>query len=565
MPHIPEAELQRLLRERFGHQAFRAGQERAIRALLAGRDVLTIFPTGAGKSLIYQLAALLLPGATVVVSPLIALMKDQEEALEGRGVDVAVVDSTRDERAAAAEMEKLARAKAKLLYVTPERFDDEAFVRELQRTGVSLLVVDEAHCISEWGHDFRPAYLGLGHVAERLGRPTLLALTATATPWVRAEISERLGMRRPEVIVQGNDRPNLFLEARRVDSEAERRRVLERLLLGEGEAEQYGEHPLADGLRAAMQGSGIVYTATTRAAREIAAWLQAKGVAADFYHGQRKQSDRARVQEQFMRGALRVIAATNAFGLGVDKPDIRFVVHRDIPASLEAYYQEAGRAGRDGDLARCVLLYRPADLGRAAFLAGGGQLTREEVRQARAGLRRRPTGSLRELQAATGLARGDLARLLELLEQQGIVATRRGRYQLVAPDFDPDAVPLEAEERRRAFERSRLEMMRGYAELRDCRRRYILNYFGEEYPAERCDHCDNDRRQVTLSREAANGKPADQGPFHLNQAVVHRSWGEGIVQRVTGDSVTVLFERVGYKTFDTAIVTERGILKPRHR
>lgn len=551
------------MRQQFGHERFRGGQERAIRALLAGRDVLAILPTGAGKSLIYQIAAQLLPGATVVVSPLIALMKDQEEALEERGVGVAVVDSTRDEDAAAAEMEKLAQAAAKLLYVTPERFDDEAFLQALRRTRVSLLVVDEAHCIAEWGHDFRPAYLSLGAVAEQLGRPTLLALTATATPWIRAEIIERLGMRQPDVIVQGNDRPNLFLEARRVDSEAERRRVLERLLLGDGATDPDGDLPLADDLRAAMQGSGIIYTATTRAAREVAAWLQANGVAADFYHGQRRAADRARVQEQFMRGELRVIAATNAFGLGVDKPDIRFVIHRDIPPSLEAYYQEAGRAGRDGGLARCVLIYRPTDLGRAAFLAGGGQLTRDEVQRARDGLRRHPAGTLRELQAATGLGRGDLARLLELLKQQGIVTARRGRYQLAAPDFDPDAIPLEAEERRRAYERSRLEMMRSYAELRECRRRYILNYFGEEYPRARCGHCDNDRRCSPRAPAPSGSAHAAAGPFQLNQPVVHRSWGEGIVQRVTADSVTVLFERVGYKTFDTAIVSERGILQPR--
>ena len=373
---LDEAALQALLRRRFGHEEFRPGQKRVIGALLEGRDVLAVLPTGAGKSLVFQLTAQLLPGLTVVVSPLIALMKDQVESIEDLGLDVSVVNSTLSDSAAEEELRKVEDAEAKLLYVTPERFANEEFMLELQDTPVSLFVVDEAHCISDWGHSFRPSYLVLGDVVRRLKRPPVLALTATATPTVRAEIVERLGMRDPEIVVRGTDRPNLFFEVRRVEAEHDDRRVLEGLLLGEQD-----EYPpeTADRLRTVMQGSGIIYTATTRAAKETAQWLQAWGIAADYYHGQRRKADRERVQEAFMADDTRVIVATNAFGLGVDKPDVRFVIHRDVPSSVEAYYQEAGRAGRDGEFARCTIIYRPGDLGRAAFLSGSGELTREEV------------------------------------------------------------------------------------------------------------------------------------------------------------------------------------------
>jgi ATP-dependent DNA helicase RecQ len=522
---------------------------------------MAVLPTGAGKSLVYQLAAQLLPGVTVVVSPLIALMHDQEEALEERGLEVAVINSTQSEGQEEAELDKIERQEAKLLYVTPERFSDEAFMAELRQSQVSLLVVDEAHCVSEWGHDFRPSYLLLGSVAEQVGRPTILALTATATPWVRREIVERLRLKEPELIVKGNDRPNLFLEARRVDSDGEERLQLERLLVGAEDLAEADELPEA--LRVAMAGSGIIYTATTKAAEETVAWLTEWGIAADYYHGRRKKSDRIRVQEAFMNGEVRVIAATNAFGLGIDKPDVRFVIHRDVPPNLEAYYQEAGRAGRDGQPARCVLIYRPADLGRAAFLAGGGQLTLEDVRQARRGLAQRRSGTLRELQDATGLAKGDLVRLLGLLKARGIVAERRGRFTMRVESFAPESISLESEERRRAYERSRLEMMRAYAELRECRRRFILNYFGEELEAERCGWCDNDLQIRPGVAESSNGH--DPTGFAISDLVQHKAWGSGLVQRVTEDSLFVLFESVGYKTFDLTMVLERGILQKSQR
>ena len=537
-PAPNHTDLLEVLQQRFGHASFRPGQEGIVRALLAGRDTLAVLPTGAGKSLVYQLTAQLLPGLTLVVSPLLALMKDQVESLEARGLRVAVINSAQSASEADQALRAAVDGEAKLLYVTPERFDDAEFLVQVRRQEVSLFVVDEAHSISEWGHSFRPSYLTLPSAIGQVGRPTVLALTATATPWVRDDIVTRLGLRDPALIVTGTDRPNLFLEVVRVEEEREDRRVLQDLLSG--------PEPM-------MQGSGIIYTATTRAATDTAAWLGEWGIAADVYHGQRRKRDRERVQEAFMSGELRVIAATNAFGLGVDKPDVRFVIHRDIPASLEAYYQEAGRAGRDGEPARCTLIYRPGDLGQAAFLAGGGELTREEVIRARAGLVRTGGGTLRELEAACELGRADLARLVEILVDEGLAEQRRGRVRLRVADFDPEQLPLEGEAHRRAYERSRLEMMRAYAELRDCRRRYLLNYFGEEPEWQRCGRCDVDLR--------AEG-PAEEpdSPYGINDRVVHASLGEGVVQRVSGDTVTVLFEQAGYKTLGLEVVEEQGLL-----
>jgi ATP-dependent DNA helicase RecQ len=556
---LPSQDALRAALQRFGHDRFRPGQERIIHDLLRGRDVLAVLPTGAGKSLVYQLAAQFLDGVTLVVSPLIALMKDQVETINEQGVGASVINSTQGEAEAEDELDKVKQHETKLLYITPERFQDEDFLADLAGTPVGLFVVDEAHCVSEWGHSFRPAYLGLAGAAERLGRPTMLALTATATPWIRTEIIDRLGLRDPDLVVREIDRPNLFLEVRRLETEHEVRQTLHDLFLGD--AEEYPED-LAGQLRAAMQGSGIVYTATTRAAQETADWLNGWSIPADYYHGQRKKADRDRVQDAFMAGDLRVIAATNAFGMGVDKPDVRFVVHCDIPGSLEAYYQEAGRAGRDGAFARCTLLYRPADLGQAAFLSGGGHLTPEDIEQARAGLRAQPEGTIEELAEATGLSAGDAARAVTLLRRAGIVEEKEGRVRLLVAGFDPATISLEDEESRRAYDRSRLDMMRGYAETDACRRRYILNYFGDDYPEEACGLCDNDVRRAGEAPVVVTKEAEVDLPFALGDRVVHASLGEGVVQRLTGAGITILFDKAGYKTLAADVVQDNGLLKP---
>jgi ATP-dependent DNA helicase RecQ len=546
------------LLHRFGHTAFRPGQEQVISTVLRGRDVLALLPTGAGKSLAYQLTAQLLPGITVVVSPLIALMQDQVRSLVEQGFEVTFINSTLTDTQAKEELNKLRTTASKLLYITPERFNNQRFMAYMRRASVSLFVVDEAHCISEWGHSFRPSYLALPDAIEKLGRPVVLALTATATSWMRIEIIDRLRMRDPAVVVRGIDRPNLFFEVQRVEAEDEDRRVLQRLLFDEN---NQSPPEIAQQLTNAMQGSGIIYTATTAAARTTAGWLRQWGIAADYYHGQRKKSDRVRVQDTFMSGELQVIVATNAFGLGVDKPDLRFVIHRDIPGSLEAYYQEAGRAGRDGEFACCVLIYRPGDLGRAAFLTAGGYLTRDEVRQAWPGLLAHPHATKTELTEATGLSKADLTRLLEILKHEKVIVERRGHIQLLKADFDPDMLSLEAEERRREYERSRLEMMRTYAETTRCRRRLLLTYFGDEPEFQECGYCDNDIQADSEQRIEVAPHQTSTTSFSVGDEVTHAAWGAGIVQEANGEMITVLFEQAGYKTLATDVTEERQLLK----
>ncbi len=545
-------ELFACLRNDFGHDRFRPGQERAIRTLLGGRDVLYIQPTGAGKSLVYQVASQFLPGITLVVSPLIALMKDQADSLEAQGVEAGVIHSGQSARQIEESLASAREGETRILYVTPERLENPEFVAQFTAGEISLVAVDEAHCISEWGYDFRPAYLALPHSVERLGRPPVLALTATATPWVRQDIVERLDLRGPRVIVSGVDRPNLFFEVRTVRQEEEDFSVLRTLF--QGEDERYPPD-LAERLAGMMQGSGIIYTATTRAAEETAAWLREWGVEAGCYHGQLKKADRDRIQEAFMAGELRVIAATNAFGLGIDKPDVRFVIHRDVPASVEEYYQEAGRAGRDGEPARCVLIYRPADLGRAAFLGGSSRVAVEDLRKIRKALRSGAPITPADLRAATGLGKAKAARAIELLTAAGMLDTTGDSVRLRVEDFDPERISLECEERRKRYERSRLEMVRGYAELWECRRRYLLNYFGEETEFENCDWCDNDLR-TDLAPEVT-----EPDAFQPGAQVRHREWGEGRVSSTEGDTLTVDFDTGERKVLSREVVEREGLLE----
>lgn len=532
----------RTAHERFGIETFRPGQEEAIRAVLAGRDVLAVMPSGYGKSAIYQIPAVLLPGPTVVVSPLIALQRDQAAHLRLRDVGgAAVVNSAVafDERNEA--FSELEGGRLEFIFLAPEQLRRADVMAHLRSARPSLWVVDEAHCISEWGHDFRPDYLNIGAAIEELGHPPVLALTATASPEVREEILERLGMREPQVFVRGFDRPNIRLAVESFRrEEAKRTHLL-------AEVEQ-------------TRGAGIVYVATHRHADEIADALAERGVSAAAYHGGMGSAERNGVQRGFMAGEHRVIVATSAFGMGVDKPDIRFVFHHDIADSPEAYYQEIGRAGRDGEPAAAVLFYRHQDLAIHKFFAGGGGVHADELAQVGAALR----GSGHALEEDTLAARVDLSphkltRALHLLEGAGFLR-QTGTRAFAAPDTSESALRAAIETvtrmQRRRHEGAvlRIESMRGYAEVAGCRRQYLLGYFGEEIPP--CGNCDNCRRGLPAAPKSRTR------PFALKTRVAHAKFGKGLVEGYEGDHVVVFFEDVGTKVLSLERVARSGLLRP---
>ena len=340
------------MRKVFGLDAFRPGQEEVIRAILSGRDTLAVLPTGSGKSLCYQLPGLHLHGTTIVVSPLISLMKDQSDKLQALGLEAAQLNSALPKREAEASLERV-EGGADFVFTTPERLaTDEEFVAMLAALTIDHVVVDEAHCVSQWGHDFRPAFLELKRAFETLGRPPILALTATATDAVIADVVTQLGMRDPVVVNTGIFRENLRLEVVDASGDDVKQQRLIELLQG-------------------IDGTGIVYAATIKQVEAAHAALEAAGVAVAKYHGRLGPRARRENQERFMAGELKAMVATNAFGMGIDKPDIRFVVHYAFPGSLEAYYQEAGRAGRDGERARCILLFDIADRRTHKYFIGG--------------------------------------------------------------------------------------------------------------------------------------------------------------------------------------------------
>lgn len=337
-------DLTRQLQERFGFEAFRPGQEDVIRAVLVGRDAIAVMPTGQGKSLCYQLPATLLPGLTLVISPLIALMQDQVTAMRQHSIVAAAFHSGLSGLEKSLVLEDLQRRRVQLLYLAPERMQHEGFLRLLRTLWVSLLVVDEAHCISQWGHDFRPDYLKIGRLRRELTNPPCLALTATATTRVQRDLCRRLSLRDPFRLVAGFRRANLALSVHHCQSFREKLGMVEHFVQG------------------TEKGTILVYCATRRTVEEVAVWVGQSHPSVGYYHAGLSDDERRRIHDEFRRGALRILVATNAFGMGIDKPDVRLVVHFDVPGSLEAYYQEVGRAGRDGQHAACVLLFHERDV-----------------------------------------------------------------------------------------------------------------------------------------------------------------------------------------------------------
>jgi RecQ family ATP-dependent DNA helicase len=413
------------LREHFGFDDFREGQREVIDSVLEGRDTVVVMPTGGGKSLCYQLPAMMKPGATVVVSPLIALMKDQVDALVARGLPATFVNSSIDFEEQKARIAALRRGDFKLVYVAPERFRSNHFVETLRSVEVSLFAVDEAHCVSTWGHDFRPDYLRLRHSIEQIGRPQTVALTATATPYVRADIIEQLGLRQPRAFVSGFDRPNLALRV--VHTQKEREKIAHIRSLA----------------AAAPGGSGIIYSSTRKSVEQVARRLQEARLSVVAYHAGMEDAERVRAQDQFMSGERQMIVATNAFGMGIDKPDIRFVAHYHMPGSIEAYYQEIGRAGRDGLPSTCVLLFNYADKRTQDYFIEGSYPPPEVIAKvygalAGTGLKRIEL-STREIAARAGL-RNEMAvqSSLIVLEkaghiERGAAGENRASLRLLMP------------------------------------------------------------------------------------------------------------------------------------
>lgn len=538
-----EQQAERVAREALGLDELRPGQLEAMTALAQGRDTLVVMPTGGGKSAIYQVPALMLDGPTLVVSPLIALQRDQAQALRERDEQAVRLDADTSKGERASSFESLRAGAAEFLFCAPEQLARPDVVRELAAAHPSLLVVDEAHCVSAWGHDFRPDYLRLGAVADALGRPVVAALTATAAPPVRAEIAERLRMRDPLEVVCGFDRPNIDLEVRRATGDGED--VAETV-----EALLSGSHPTLE----PPGKPGLVYTATRKRTGELAARLGGRTAA---YHAGMRRADRDAVQEAFMAGDLDVVVATSAFGMGIDKPDVRFVVHAQVPGSLDSYYQEIGRAGRDGEPAASVLFYRPEDLGLQRFFTGG--LPGEDALAAVARALAEEGGHTgrKDLRERLGLTARRLTSLLNLLEKAG--AVRLGTRTVTAAEDAPSPeeaarAAREVAERHREVERTRLEMMRRYAETRDCRRGFLLGYFGERLPGP-CGHCDTCRAGTASSPEPVRGVR-----FPVHARVEHVEWGPGEVIRRDEDRLTVLFHESGYRELLLSAVLAEDLL-----
>jgi ATP-dependent DNA helicase RecQ len=535
-------EIERLAREKLGIEELHPGQLEAIEAVLDGRDTLAVMSTGYGKSAIYQLAGEALGKPTIVVSPLIALQRDQVEAIEEHisPGEAAELNSTISANKRHELIAALERGEHEFVLLAPEQLAKPEVLEELAAIEPSLLVVDEAHCISEWGHDFRPDYLQLGAFAERLGRPTILALTATASPPVRREIVERLGMEDPAQVIRGFDRPNLHFAVRRF-SEA-----------------QGKEEALVEAVAAAPK-PGIVYIATRKASEELAEALAAAGVAAEAYHAGLPAKRRGALQDRFMGDEVEVIVATTAFGMGIDKPNVRFVFHAGPSDSIDSYYQEVGRAGRDGAPAEAVLFYRPEDEAVRHFLAGAGGVDGEDLEAVGHAVEEADgEADPKALVERLELSRSKVLEAVGRLEEAGwleISAAGEVRRAPGGPSLE-HAVQAGVREsgERREFDRTRLAMMRSYAETQGCRRDHILSYFGEEHavPCWNCDNCD-----------AGLVHPDDaERPFPIGAAVTHKSWGPGEVQRYDRDRVVVLFESVGYRTLDLGLVEQEGLLEP---
>jgi ATP-dependent DNA helicase RecQ len=548
--------LRAALKRSFGLDRLRDGQEAVIQRVLAGRSTLAVMPTGAGKSLCYQLPALLLPGITVVVSPLIALMKDQCDGLRERGIGAVQLNSAVDAGALQEAQDAIGEGRARIVFTTPEKLADPAFAALLSRQEVSLMVVDEAHCISQWGHDFRPAFLEIGAAARLLGAACVLGLTATATARVVDDVCGQLGIPRAGVVNTGTYRSNLVLGVEPLSREEDK---LDRTVAF------VCEHA----------GAGLVYTATVKAAQAVFEALASAGESVGLYHGRLGAAERRTVQDDFMDGRVRVMVATNAFGLGIDKADTRFVLHHQMPSGLDAYYQEAGRAGRDGETAACTLLFLKSDKAVQQFFLAGRYPTVEDIVGVYQALNdpapAASTGgwSLDALQAQLARPRDKLRVVLSLLRREGIVAAALSsteRLTLRRPGLEVSALQglLDAYRHKQEGDRDMLERMVFYAQTGHCRWQTLLLHFEADPLDGPCGTCDNCVRlrghlaaeaavQSQVEADAAT-KPLPAVPFEVGQWVRAKRHGDGEVVACDTLTVTVAFECGTERCFQNGFV-----------
>jgi ATP-dependent DNA helicase RecQ len=475
--------LEQMLQQYFGFNRFREGQEEPVQRVLNGRHTLLVMPTGAGKSLAYQLPALMLDGLTLVISPLIALMQDQVGQLTERGLPATFINSSLPGSEINHRLRAVREGHVKLLYIAPERLRSRSFTGVLSKLNIAMLAVDEAHCLSQWGHDFRPDYLHVGPIWQAMGRPTLLATTATATEQVRQDIVKLLGVAPIKSIVTGFNRANLTFRVSHAPDARTKLKTLQTVLSNQ-------------------PGSAIIYCATRRNSDDVADFVQTSlKIPAAAYHAGLDKDTRYRVQTDFMADRLRVVAATNAFGMGVDKADVRLVLHYNMPASVEAYYQEAGRAGRDGQPADCLLLFGPDDQRLQHRLITGDTPSLDDLHQIYTRLAQATQGdeayvAAPELAQITGLHPIQVRVALSELEQAGLIyhlgdEGGYGRWKVHPLDNQVLRQRAQAIERRARIRLDMLRQMLTYVQLTTCRRHFLLNYFGDTAPPKSPRCCDN--------------------------------------------------------------------------
>lgn len=525
--------LQNLIGERFGLSEFRVGQREAIESVLNGRHTLVVMPTGSGKSLVYQVCALALPGTALIISPLIALMKDQVDRLQTHGIEATFINSSLSASEQQRRVDKLRRGEYRMVYIAPERLRSRPFLDALRAAHVSLLAVDEAHCISQWGHDFRPDYLTIGAMRQALGDPVTLALTATATPEVQDDILSQLGVEDAARVVTGFARANLVFHVRFTPDLRAKQNAIRKVL-------------------GAVRGAGIIYVGTRREAEDLAATIEAEfRVPTYVYHGGLDRNQRSLVQDSYLRDPNAVMIATNAFGMGVDRPDVRFVVHYSIPGTLEAYYQEAGRAGRDGRLAQCMLLFAPQDRNLQEWFIENDSPSRNElITLHRAILQRaREEGIAKvspdELIRATRLFEVKLRVGLSQLERYGALERLRDDSYGVhlrpmeLSDATLDLIQADVKLWRQS-KREKLDKMVLYAETTtQCRQQMLVEHFGERSRVNAKPCCDfhirevrgephPDHRQLAAaSRPASVGSEARQSTVEITEGL----FGEGMTAK----------------------------------